>query len=232
VTGTIVNGIGANQATDDVNTFMFDRCKLAAGVVLFGEPILSIGTRATFTRCSFVSEEAEHQLYIKDFSGEVFDDDSIRRADDEPFTDSATEISYKMLTSANCGLGAPLYFDYPTTRWSALSAGATDVLRFFVASTTALTTSDFWIEAIYPDGTTKQLANFISTRGFPLDATALTTDGTGSDWRDGAGAFSGNEYQIDVSTAGDAGADSYPTVRVYCSKASTTLYIASEFDLG
>lgn len=227
-TGTLVNGMGANGGTDDVIDFLFDRCRLTSGTVLLGEALTCYNHRVLMMRSGSVSADAEHQYELQTFSGSVLDDTTIRRADDEPFTDSGTDISYKMTTNANCGQGSPLWFDFPTPDWSALSAGATDVLRLFVASTTALNTSDVWAEVVYPDGTTKQLANFVSTRGFPLSSTALTTD-SASDWRDGAGAFSGNEYQIDADTSGDAGADCYPTVRIYCSKPSVTLYIASEF---
>lgn len=230
VSGTLVNGMGGSRANDDLIDIVFDRCKLASGVAFVGESLLSYNQRILLTRCSNVSAEAEHQYSLTSFSGTVIDDDVIRRADDEPFTDSGTNISYKIETSANCQPGSPLWFDYPTVRWSALSSASTDTLRFFIASTVALTSQDVWVEVVYPDGTTKELGNFISTRGFPLDADTLTTD-AGSDWRDGAGAFTGNEYQIDVDTSGDVGADSYPTVRMHCSKASTTLYIASEYDL-
>jgi len=55
----------------------------------------------------------------------------------------------------------------------------------------------------------------------------LTTDSTSS-W---TGALS-NLYQIDVDTSGDAGSDCQPIVKVYVTKASTTIQLASEYGLS
>jgi len=121
------------------------------------------------------------------------------------------------------------------SRYSELSAGATDVLSFYITSATALTNKDIYIEVSYPDGTNKQTPNFISTGpltvGGTIDlmatGTTLTTDAT-STW---TGALA-NLYQIDVSTAGDPGSDCQPTIKVYITKPSTTFYIASEYGLS
>jgi hypothetical protein len=62
--------------------------------------------------------------------------------------------------------------------------------------------------------------------------TTLTTD-SGSDWRDGAGALAGhNEYIIDVATSGDVGADCVPVVSISVTKANTTIYLASQYELN
>lgn len=232
VTGTLVNEMGASSSSDDGINILFDRCKLASGVALVGEALNGLNQRVTVMRSSTASSDAEYQLFIEDFGGELNDDDVIRRADDEPFTDSATDISYKIVTNAQCDRSTPFWFDFPTIRWSALSAGATDTLRFFIASTATLTKNDIWIELIYPDGTNKQTPNFISTKEFILDTgTTLTTD-SASDWRNGASALaSHNEHQLDIDTSGDVGTDSYPIARIYIGKASITVQIASEFDL-
>jgi len=196
--------------------------------------------RALFTRCSSTSAAAEHQYHLHAFGGDIDDDSTIRRADDPSFEDSGTDISYKIVTNADANLGAPLWFDFPNKRWSALSAGATDTLRFYLASTSALTDKDIYIEITYPDGTNKQTPNFFSsgpvTVGGTLDlmasGTTLTTD-SGSDWRDGASALTGhNEYQIDVTTTGDVGADTVANVRLYVTKPSVTIQLASIYDLN
>lgn len=233
VTGTLVNGMGANSGTDDLIDFSFHRCKLASGVAFVGEALNSFNQRVLLTQCSSASSDAEYQYFLKTFSGTVEDDDVIRRADDEPFTDSATDVSYKAITNSQCGIGFPLWFDFPTPRWSALSAGATDTLRlYFASATSGLTKNDLWVELVYPDGTNKQTPNFLSTREFPLDAGTTHTTDSGSDWRNGGSPLAGQtEYLLDVDTSGDVGADSYPFVRVHISKASITVNIASEFDL-
>jgi hypothetical protein len=62
--------------------------------------------------------------------------------------------------------------------------------------------------------------------------TTLTTD-SGSDWRDGAGALAGhNEYIIDVATSGNVGADCVPVVSISVTKANTTIYLASQYELN
>ncbi len=233
VTGTLVASMGDNAEVDDGIVILFDRCKLASGVAFVAEAFNSFNQRVTVMRSSATSSDAEYQFFIKQFSGEVQDDDVIRRADDEPFTDSATDVSYKIVTNAQCSPGSPLWFDFPTVRWSALSAGATDTLRlFFASATSGLTKNDLYVELIYPDGTNKHTPNVILTSEFILDTGTTHTTDSGSDWRDGGSPLtSQTEYQLDVSTAGDVGTDSYPIVRVYVSKASTTINLASEFDL-
>ena len=231
ITGALINGMGGN-ATDDRIDFSFDSCALASGVDFFSEDIESMNQQIIATKCSFSSSAAEYQYYRKIFAGEAQEDSAIRRVEDEPFTESNAIISYKIVTNAKCSPANPFYFDFPISLWSELSSASTDTLRFFIASTSTLTENDVYIELIYPDGTNKQVFNFVSTRGFILDTgTELTTDSS-SDWRDGGSPLAGhNEYTLDVSTSGDVGADSYPTVRVYAAKASVTIQLASEPEL-
>lgn len=240
VTGTLIANVGATAADDDTINIHFDMCKTASGVAFTNETFTHLAHRALFTRCSDVSTDAEYQYYLQAFGGSVEDDSTIRRADDPAFEDSGTIISYKIITDSNANVGAPLWFDLPWHAWAALSAGATDTLRFFLASTVALTNKDIWIELIYPDGTNKQTPNFISsannTVGGVIDlmatGTTLTTDAA-SDWRDGASALAGhNEYQIDVTASGDVGADTVPIVRVYIGKPSTTIQFASVYEFN
>lgn len=240
VTGTLIAGIGASGANDDTIDVIFDMCKLDSGVAFTNETFKSQNHRALFTRCSDSSSAAEHQYHLHAFGGDVDDDSTIRRADDPAFEDSNTIISYKIVTNSDASLGSPLRFDFPNPRWAALSSTDTDTLRFHVASTVALTNKDIYIEILYPDGTNKQTPNFFSsantTVGGTLDlmaaGTTLTTD-SGSDWRDGGSALTGhNEYQIDVTTTGDVGADTKAIVKVYITKASTTIQLAPIYDLN
>jgi hypothetical protein len=240
VTGTLLAGVGSDAAVDDIIDVRFDMCKLASGVAFTNETFKSKDQRALFTRCSDTSSAAEYQYHLHTFGGDVDDDSTIRRGDDPAFEDSGTDISYKIVTNSDAGLGAPLWFDFPNPRWSPLSSTATDTLRFYVASTSALTDKDVYIVITYPDGTNKQTPNFFSSGpinfGGTIDlmasGTTLTTD-SGSDWRDGAGALAGhNEYQIDVTTTGDVGADTVANVRVYITKPSVTIQLASIYDLN
>jgi len=240
ITGTLVANVGADAAIDDLIDVRFDMCELASGVAFTNETFKSKDQRVLATRCSTTSAAAEHQYHLHTLGGDVDDDSTIRRADDPAFEDSSTKISYKIVTNADATLGSPLWFDFPNKRWSTLSAGATDTLRFYVASTAALTNADIYVDITYPDGTNKQTPNFFSsantTVGGVIDFMAagitLTTDSS-SDWRDGGSALTGhNEYQIDVATSGNVGADTVVNVRVYITKASTTIQLASIYDLN
>ena len=227
VTGTIINGMGGNAGDDRID-FILDGCALASGVVIFGESIQALNQKVIAQRCSSSSSASEYQFYTEEAQAEINDDSVIFRNEDEPFTESNQKISYKINTNSNCGLSNPLSFDFPVLRYSKLATGATDTLRFYITSNTALTDNDIYIEVNYPDGTTKNVFNFLSTRGFPLaTGTTLTTDATSS-W---TGALS-NLYQIDVDTSGDAGADCQPIVKVYVTLPSVTIQIASEFGLN
>ena len=233
VTGTILSAVGAADVDDSINV-KFDMCKIAAGVAFTDEVFKSRNQRALFTRCSDSSAAAEYQYHLHAFGGDVDDDSAIYRNEDEAFTESNQKISYKIVTNADAALGAPLWFDFPVLRYSKLSAAATDTLRFYLTSNTALTDKDIYVEVSYPDGTNKQTPNFISsapqTVGGSLDLMAagatLTTDAT-STWTGGLT----NKYQIDVSTAGDVGADCQPIVKIYVTKPSITIQLASEYGL-
>lgn len=239
VNGNILGNMGNSISTDDTIQFVFHKCALNAAATKVEEDFSHYAHCAIFTECSGTSATAEHQIYVHKFPGTVEDDTTIYRNDDEAFTDSATNISYKIVTGADATLFSPLWFDYPTPQYSELATASTDTLRFYVASTATLTDKDIYAEVIYPDGTNKHISNFATSAptananaiDVMASASALTTD-SGSDWRDGAGALSGyNEYYFDVDTSGDVGADCMPQVRIYATIANTTIYLASEFDV-
>ncbi len=232
ITGTLIANVGASEAIDDLIDVKFDMCKLASGVAFTNETFKSYNQRALFTRCSDSSAAAEYQYHLHAFGGDVDDDSAIFRNESPVFTDSNQKISYKIVTNSDASLASPLWFDMPLNKWSPLSVGVTDTLRFYITSNTALTDKDIYIEISYPDGTNKQTPNFLSsaptTVGGTLDlmaaGTTLTTDAT-STW---TGALS-NLYQIDLDTSIDVGADTYPIIKVYVTIPSTTIQIAMDF---
>lgn len=235
VTGALLSGVGASETNDDLVSVRMDLCKIGSGVAFTDTTFKSYNQRALFTRCSDSSAAAEYQYHLHAFGGDVDDDSAIFRNEDEAFTESNQKISYKIVTNSDASLGAPLWFDFPVLRYSRLSAGATDNLRFYITSNTALTDKDIYIKISYPDGTNKQTPNFLSsaptTVGGTLDlmvaGTTLTTDASSS-W---TGALS-NLYQIDVDTSVDAGSDCQPIVKVYVTLPSVTIQIASEYGLS
>ena len=238
VTGTLINNVGGN-VNDDTIDIRFDRCKLNASVAFTNEDFQFYGQRAEFIRCSSSDNGSEYAYHLTAFGGEVDDDTTVYRNDDVAFTDSAVKISYQIVTNTDVNVAEPLWFDFPISRRADLTSASTDTLRFFIASTDTLTDADIYINVLYPDGTTRSNVNQVSSAPSPsfttvLDPlatpTTLTTD-SGSDWRDGGGAYTGNEYLIDIDTSGDAGANCIPTVRVFVTKPSVTINIASEYDL-
>jgi len=232
ISGTLIQGVGSSSGADDSIDVYFDMCELASGVARASEIFKSKNQRVLTTRCSDSGVSAEYQYGLTAFGGDVDDDSAIFRNEDEPFTESNQKISYKIVTNSDASLGSPLWFDFPIKDYAVLSVGATDTLRFYINSAVALTDKDIYIEISYPDGTNKQTPNFLSsaptTVGGTLDLMAagaiLATDGSSS-W---TGALA-NLYQIDLDTSGDVGADNVPIVKVYITKPSTTIQIASEF---
>jgi hypothetical protein len=235
VTGVLINGVGNDENSDDLVDVKLDLCKLAAGVSFVNETFKSYNQRALFTRCSDSSAAAEYQYHLHAFGGNVDDDSAIYRNEDEPFTESNQKISYKIVTNSDASLGAPLWLDFPVLRYSQLSDLANDTLTFHLTSDEVLTDKDIYIEVIYPDSINKQKPNFLSSAptaiGGTLDlmatGTTLTVDTT-STW---TGELT-NKYQIDLDTSGIAGSDCLPIVKVYITKPSITIQIASEFGLS
>lgn len=235
ITTTLIANVGGDIINDDSIEVKFDLCTLAPGVAFTNEVFKSYNQRALFTRCSSVSAETEYQYHLHAFGGDVTDDNAIFRNEDEAFTESNQKISYKIETNSDASLAYPLWFEFPVLRYTKLSVGATDTLRFYITSNSALTDKDFYISVSYPDGTNNNVANNVTsapvTVGGTIDlmaaATTLTADGSSS-W---TGALS-NLYQIDVNTSVDAGADCQPIVKVYITKPSITIQIASEYGLN
>lgn len=235
VTGALISNVGGDEANDDAIDVHFDLVKIASGVAFTNEEFKSHNQRALFTRCSDSSAAAEYQYHLHAFGGDVDDDSSIFRNEDEPFTESNQKISYKIVTNSDASLGSPLWLDFPVLRYSKLSLTASDTLRFYLTSNAALTNKDIYIEVSYPDGTNKQTPNFLSsapvTVGGTLDLMATgTTLAT-----DSISTYTGgltNKYQIDIDTSVNAGADCQPIVKVYITKPSVTIHIASEFGLS
>ena len=235
VTGTLLD-VDASSSTADTFLLVMDRCRLASGVNISQTDMATSGQIVRMTRCGSSGNESEYGLNLRDFNGNVDADDVIRRDDDAAFADTNVKISYKIVTTANCDTGNELVFQMPIGQ--GVDLGSTSTLRFYLASTTTLTDAEFYIVVRYPDGSTRAQVNVVSSAAGPshtpmLDplatGTALTNDTT-SDWRNGAGALTGyNEYQIDIDTSGDAGADCVPSVEIHVAKASTTIQLAANY---
>ena len=231
VTGTLIADVGSDFANDNAIAVRFDNCKIATGVAFTNEVFKSYNQRALFTRCSDSTTAAEYQYHLHAFGGDVFDDATIFRNEDAPFTESNQKISYEITTNSDASLAFPLYIDFPLSQYVTLST--TSTLEFYITCATALTDKDVYISVSYTDGTNKnESRNAISspsTIGGTFDmlatGTALTTDAA-STW---TGALA-NLYKIVIDCP--SGADCQPTIKVNVTKPSTVLYIASEYGIS
>lgn len=240
IVGRLMNSAGGAITSDDKIDVILDMCMLSATVVRANESFKSQEQRILTTRCSSDSSESEYQYGLTALGGDIDDDSILFRSEDPAFVSSGAKISYKVVTNSDASINTPLWFDVPNSRFAELSVGSSDTLRFFIASTVALTNADIWVTVSYPDGTNKQTANHAGSAPSALwtttinplaTPTTLTTDSS-SDWRDGGNPLAGhNKYQIDVDTSGDVGADCVPIVRIFIAKPSATIQIASIYEL-
>jgi hypothetical protein len=232
-------GVGSSFVSDDRMVIIMDLCQLSSAVdssdLYFDEDFAKPVNDIRITRCSSASSDAEYRYYRKDFGGVIQDDTAFYRDGSTAFEDSGQKVSLKVVTDADATLFAPVAFDFPTI-FAALSAASTDTLRIYILSADTLTDNDIWAEAIYPDGTTKNVGNVATSNGntitgsFVVDplstGTALTANTEA--W---TGRTTENRYQIDIDTSGDVGADCVPLIRLYVAKASSTIYVDTTVDV-
>ena len=226
----ILGDAGDNPSADDNIQIVLERCKIGASLTAFVEvgSFVDSGMRFEAYNCSSSSTAAEFQFFIQSRGGLVDDATDITRDNSEPFTDSNQKVSMKVDTDANPTVHLPFWFDLPA-RYAELSNASTDTIRLFLLSSdSGLTNNDVWAEMIYPDGTTKQLGNYISTQhADALNAgTALTANSDA--W---TGRTSETRYQIDVDTSSDIGADSVPIIRIFVAKPDIIVYFDTSVEV-
>lgn len=227
VTGTL-NGDGSAQGVDDRIEVILDMCELDSGVASSVD-FANYNQFFKMTRSSDVSAGHDYQFNLKTLSGEASDNTSVTRDEDDAFAESGQRISYEIVTSTECNQATPFVMDFPNLRYAELSSVSSDTLRLFLTTNTTLTDNEFYVELAYPDGTSKNVTNSISSQNADYFAvgTTLTTDSS-STWTGGLS----NDYQIDLSTSGDVGTDSVPHVRVYISKPSVTVHMAAIMEVN
>lgn len=228
LSGTLVNGAGGAEA-DNGFTVSFEGCRVNSGVTFNNESLASLNQRVTAANCGSTGDEGEYQYHAEGFGGAVDDIDTIYRDGSTAFP-GGSKTSLKCVTLSTADPSAPFWFDFPT-RYAELSNTATDTLRIYLYSVSTLYDSDVWAEALYQDGTTKPIYNFLSSRhGEPLDTNGTELDTNTESWTGDAGTE--NYYQIDLDTfTNDPGADCVPIIRLYVAKASATIYFCTSVDL-
>jgi len=235
VTGWMVGQFGAS-ATDDDNFIMnMRRCKMNANKQFVEEQFASPGHHFFAENCSAVASEAEYQIHAEKFSGSIEDQDStgIVRVESEPL-DGGEQVSFKIITSANAGLGSPLRFDLSAIFADLTAAGSNEITIYIaVANTVTLTDTNFWINLSHPDATNKQTWTVVTSRNSDIIATGteLTDDSASSNWEDNGVDLTGhNEYRIVLASS--SGAASVPRVEIFTTVASETIYVGTDIGLS
>jgi len=227
ITGHIVENIG-NAVSDSACEFTMSGCRVNSSLTGFWEEsIVNGGHSLVASNCGGTTAAGEYQQHVTRRGGSVDEETSIYRDGSTAFP-STQKISLKCISTADASISTPFWFDAPT-RYAELSSISTDLLRIFILSSAALTDSEVWAEAVYPDGTTKQLYNFLSNRNPDIFDTSGTLTTNTEAW---TGRTAENRYQIDLDTSGDAGADSVPIIRLYVAKASATIYFCPTIGLS
>lgn len=228
ISGYLLQDGGSAPATDGAMNIHYIGCKLNATTSFANETFENYHQRLRVENSSSTSAGAEYQFHVTAYGGSADDDTAIYRDGMTAFP-STQKISLKCVTDANAQPAAPFWLDFPI-RYAALSDTASDTLSIYILSSATLYDSDVWAEMVYPDGTTKQLYNYISTR----HTNVLDTNGTelGTNTEAWTGRTAENRYQIDIDTSGDAGADSVPTIRLFIAKASATIYFCPTLGLS
>jgi hypothetical protein len=188
---------------------------------------ITSGKTAEFIGCAATSGPSEYAYYYEDTWGTAEDEDDagVYRNESTAWP-SGTKTSLKIITKSTAKETHPFSITLPS-RFAPLSAASTATARIYLASSSTLNKEDVWAEFYYMDGTNNHVPNYVTTRptiDLDTSAGALTTD-SGSDWRNGAGAYTGNEYYIDLDTSGDPGKDGVPIIVLNVGVASATIYV-------
>lgn len=227
-----------SAGADDTIDIMVVGCKIPSGASWLDEEFTNMNQSFIAIGCG-VSDETGFQ--IRRYGGEVTHDTTTVRTDGDTMPDGSTRVSAKLITNASTNLPTghkPFRFELPVQNGDLSVAGATQKIRIYLTSDTALTDADVFAIAGYNDGTNNTLYNFASSGNvlsgaiFARDpfatGTTLTTD-SGSTWSSGKI----NDYYIDIDTSGDVGmADSAlaPFIQIFCTKSNVTIFFDTEVD--
>lgn len=222
----------ADDTGEDAVWIRLERCTINASLTLPSNETMGDKHKVELYNCASSAAAAEYGYQVYQGLNYAIDETTIYR-DNSTAYPAGQKVSLKCLTGANVNKFRPFSFTLPT-RYAELSNTASDIIRVYLACATTLNTDDVWIDISYPDGTNKQINTYLS--GIPSDplldsSTALdTSTETWFDDSEGDDVWAGNEYQIDIDTSGDAGADSVPIIWVYCAIGNTTIYFDTDID--
>lgn len=220
-TGYLLGEAGNDNSNDDLINVQIINSEVNASVTPVQEDLENRCHTFLMSGCSSDNDIAEYQHYFESVASVAEHNTTIYRDESEAWSD-AEKVSLEVTTGADIEVFNPFTFEFPS-EYIDLSATASDVIRIYFASTTALDPSNVWAQVSYADGTNAKTWNTATSRPDMLKPGTLTTD-SGSDWRNGAGAFSGNEYYLDVDCSSPSGAACVVEIRIFVGIASTTVY--------
>lgn len=231
----LIANIGGNLGSDDQINIFFDRCILNASVSLCTEDMAAADKQVM----AINSDGVDTAFDCKVFGAQITTDTAFYRDDSAAFTESGNKASFKVVTSSLASTNKPAAFDF-TSQYYTLSDTATDTLRVYVLSSTALTDEDLYFDVVYPDGTTISQPNILTSTSLTLGAslpwfnpiasltaTPVALTANTDTW---AGRTTENRYQIDIDTSADAGSDCAPIITMRFGVPSATIYISTDID--
>jgi hypothetical protein len=217
----------SSPAGDDHLDLRLYNCKLNAATVLSSELSAKRNLAIYTYNTADTSAAAEYQYHYESAEISVDDETSIYRNGSTAFP-SGTKTSLKCVTLAACIGPRFVGFDFPT-RYAELSNTASDTLRIYITSSVVLTDAEVWADVMYPDSAdsrTPNNAQSVAAAFNPL-RTGTTLSTNTESWTGGLTY----KYHIDIDTSGNAGADCWPTIRVYVAKPSATIYFCPSVDV-
>lgn len=228
--GYLIGASGNSRSNDDSMHIYMSGVKMHSSATYVEESFSGHQMYAEFYQCASTSAEAEYQFYIHTYGGyaeSLADNDTptVYRNESTAFP-SGRKVTCKIVTNATTfepDAGLPFRIIFPGSIHAALSTAATDTIRLHIACDVALTDADIWAELIYPGTNKHEWARVSSIQSNILAAGTTLTSDTGSDWQTDSGAYTGNEYKIDLEAT--SASDCVPEIQVYVAKANTTIYI-------
>jgi hypothetical protein len=222
---TLIDGI-TNVGTTDLVLCRFFHCKMNTTFTVFGDAALLPSWRAELYGSDDATSDLQHRIHIEDGAGKAVNNDGVYVTAMETWLEGTVKSSVEVTTTSLCSHVHPFNFEL-LGQYVDLGDTASDKIEIDIVTDSgalSLTDTDIAFFLMYPDGTTKIQANFLSTGKSvgtgnfgtdPLAAgTALPNVGglSGADWTGEPGAA--NFYRVVLDTSGDAGEGAAIGIRV------------------
>lgn len=213
-----LNDVGSDQANDDSLHVMYHDCKLNSTFTGFVEETIARRKHLfEAVGCANASADSVYQFHLETMNGSIEDDTATYLTATEAVF-GATEVSAKVVSTANATIYSPFRVELPWVKFVDLTAAASDVMRIKFASNSTLTPEDIWFDVVYMDDVDNAIQKYATSRPTNIwGSTSFST--TTSEWT----GSPTNEYYVDIDLSD--GELSAPRIFVTCAIASATVYI-------